>query len=253
MGAPELWHFRISHYNEKVRWALDYKQLPHTRRALIPGFHIPAVRKLTGQSKVPVLVLDGKTLKGSAEIVAELERLYPEPCLFPADPAEVERALALQAYFDREVAPDLRRLLWEAYFTDPTECARMATAGFGHGARVAFRAALPAMKPLFRRNMGMSADALAQGRARLPEYCARIESELDGRRYLVGDRFTIADLAVASIMSALIRPPEYPYPFPEPSPAAVTELRSSVDGTAGAEWVRAIYREHRSPSAEIQA
>jgi len=24
-GPPVLWHFPISHYNEKARWALDWK------------------------------------------------------------------------------------------------------------------------------------------------------------------------------------------------------------------------------------
>ena len=34
---PRLWHFRVSRYNEKVRWALDHKHWPHLRQALIPG------------------------------------------------------------------------------------------------------------------------------------------------------------------------------------------------------------------------
>jgi len=33
-GPPVLWHFPISHYNEKARWALDWKGIPHLRRAL---------------------------------------------------------------------------------------------------------------------------------------------------------------------------------------------------------------------------
>jgi hypothetical protein len=31
--TPVLWHLEISHYNEKVRWALDYKGVAHVRRA----------------------------------------------------------------------------------------------------------------------------------------------------------------------------------------------------------------------------
>src|SRR5438128_853440 len=36
---PVLWHLKVSHYNEKARWALDYKGIPHRRRAAIPGRH----------------------------------------------------------------------------------------------------------------------------------------------------------------------------------------------------------------------
>jgi hypothetical protein len=32
MGAPVLYHIQISHYNEKARWALDYKGIQHGRR-----------------------------------------------------------------------------------------------------------------------------------------------------------------------------------------------------------------------------
>jgi hypothetical protein len=35
----ELIQFRYSPYNEKVRWALDFKRVPHVRRSLLPGPH----------------------------------------------------------------------------------------------------------------------------------------------------------------------------------------------------------------------
>ena len=31
-----LYHIEISHYNEKARWALDYKGVPHVRKAPPP-------------------------------------------------------------------------------------------------------------------------------------------------------------------------------------------------------------------------
>ena len=36
-ATPVLWHIEISHYNEKARWALDYKGVEHERRAPTPG------------------------------------------------------------------------------------------------------------------------------------------------------------------------------------------------------------------------
>lgn len=46
--TPVLWHLKVSHYNEKARWALDFKRLPHFRRAITPGTHPRIARKLTG-------------------------------------------------------------------------------------------------------------------------------------------------------------------------------------------------------------
>ena len=33
MATPVLYHIEVSHYNEKARWALDYKGIPHVRKA----------------------------------------------------------------------------------------------------------------------------------------------------------------------------------------------------------------------------
>ena len=44
----ELLQVRHSPYNEKVRWALDAKRVPHRRRSLLPGPHMGGVTTLTG-------------------------------------------------------------------------------------------------------------------------------------------------------------------------------------------------------------
>jgi hypothetical protein len=38
-GGITLWHVPLSHYSEKARWALDFKRIPHTRRAILGGAH----------------------------------------------------------------------------------------------------------------------------------------------------------------------------------------------------------------------
>jgi glutathione S-transferase len=252
-APPHLLHFRVSHYNEKVRWALDFKRWPHTREALIPGFHVGRVRKLTGQNKLPVLVLDGKPLVGSDNILAEIERLRPDPPLFPADPAERLRAVSIQTFFDDEVAPDLRRLFWSTYLARTSDCARMATVGASPAIRVAWRMAFPVMRPFFRRNMGVDAKAVRAAREKLSGYLDRLEAEIGPSGYLVGESFGLADLAAAAVMTAIIRPPEFPYRLPEPWPQELVDLREGVSNRSGFRWVLDIYARHRSPSCEIPA
>ncbi len=94
MDIPLLWHIRLSHYGEKVRWALDYKGIAHRRRVLGPDYMIRAWRA-TGQGKLPVLWLDGRAIADSTRIIAALEEHYPEPPLYPSDTATRQRALAL--------------------------------------------------------------------------------------------------------------------------------------------------------------
>lgn len=252
-APPRLLHFRISHFNEKVRWALDHKRWPHVREALVPGFHVPRVRALTGQNQVPVLILDGRPTTDSPRILEEIERRRPDPPLFPERPEDRARALELQSFFDREVAPDLRSLFWDAYLTRPDAAARMATDGASGVTHALWRAGMPLLRPLFARNLGLGRDDLARARARLPQHLDRLAREVRPSGFLVGSSFGVADLCAAAILSAIVRPPEFPYLLPEPRPPAFVELREGIASHEAVDWVLRIYREHRGVSAEVPA
>jgi glutathione S-transferase len=248
-ALPHLWHFRISHYNEKVRWALDFKQWPHRRTALVPGWHMRTARRLSGQSSLPILEIDGKAAHDSTAIIAEIERLRPDPPLYPSDPMARVRALTLEDYFDDRVAPDLRRLFWSCYLGHWGACTRMCTDGRGLLTRAAFGAIFPIARPFFRRQLRMS--ELANARERLRSYFDRLESTIGPSGYLVGDAFSIADLTAAAVMTAIIRPPQFSYSLPEPWPTELVQLRASVQSRLGFQWVLDIYERHRGTSAEV--
>jgi glutathione S-transferase len=251
MTEPTLLHFRVSHYNEKVRWALDYKQWPHRRRTLVPAFHIPTARRATGQNKVPVLELDGQFLADSSRIIAELELRRPDPPLFPSEATERARALEIAEFYDNQVAPDLRRLFWSTYFPHPIAAARLATDGFGALTRTVWLCMFPLLRVAMRANMGASRKRVQEAHERLAGYFDRLESEIRPSGYLVGDAFSIADLTAAAVMTAIVRPPQFSYPLPEPRPPEFVALRASVEQRAGFRWVLDIYERHRGRSAEI--
>ncbi|TMA98882.1 MAG: glutathione S-transferase, partial [Deltaproteobacteria bacterium] len=52
MDTPLLWHIPLSHFNEKVRWTLDYKRIPHRRQVLGADYLIRAWRA-TGRGTLP--------------------------------------------------------------------------------------------------------------------------------------------------------------------------------------------------------
>jgi glutathione S-transferase len=70
----------------------------------------------------------------------------------------------------------------------------------------------------------------------------------DGRRYLVGDRFSAADLAFAALCAPLIAPPQYgtQLPHPEVMPASMGDLvRAWREHPAGAFALRMFEQERR--------
>jgi glutathione S-transferase len=245
MVAPVLWHIEVSHYNEKVRWALDYKGVSHTRRAPLPGILHPVVALAKSRKPfLPILDLDGRSISDSTQIIEELERRWPDPPLYPADPAERARALELEDYFDEEVAPDMRRLLFWEMSRDNERSAeglRVLGAPVPPGRLAGVFVAGVARR--YGGDAGRMEEARAKGRAGFE----RVLAEVGPSGYLVGDSFSVADLTAASILYHLAAPPEFQYAIPA-FPEPVLEFRDSLPPES-LEWIRRMWREHRGVSA----
>jgi glutathione S-transferase len=251
MPYPTLWHFPISHFNEKARWALDYKRIPHRRRVLSLGY-MPRAWWASGQVKLPILFLDGKAIADSTRIIATLERRYPEPPLYPLDDAARSRALALEDFFDEEVGSPVRTAILAPLFAhDPDAAIGALGTGMGAGARRTMRAVFPAFRAFYKARHGIDSAAIATAPTTVRMAFDRIAREVQPSGYLVGDRFTVADLTAAALLSPIVVSREHPYHPPEPLPPSLRELRDSVADHPGFRWVADMYRRHRGTSAEV--
>jgi len=251
MAIPVLWQFRFSHYNEKARWALDLKGIPHVRHSLVPGLHIPRVMWMTGQKAVPVLVVDGQAIHDSTRIIEMAEGLRPEPALYPADAEDRAQALALEDHFDEELGPHIRRALFHALLPHADYAAAVLTIGCTPRTQRLYRALFPAIRAAMRRDMRIDESGAEVGRARVVAALDRIERELRPSGYLVGDRFSVADLTAAALLAPLVMPPEFPYPVPGPFPEPAASFRASLADRPAFRWAAEMYRRHRGKSAEV--
>ena len=244
---PTLWHITISHYSEKARWALDYKSIPYRLRAPVPGAHIPVALWLTygRHYTLPVLDLGGERIGDSTAIIAALEQRQPEPPLYPRAPAQLRRALALEEWFDEELGPYMRRFVFHELRRDP-EC--FADVGAKAAPR-AFRLMGPAGAAFARALVGLrygarSDDAAETARAKIIAALDRLEAELGGGDYLVGESFSVADLTAAALLYPLVRPPEA-YVTIDRMPEPVERLRAQLRERRGYRWVEETFRRHR--------
>jgi glutathione S-transferase len=253
VSTPILWQFRASHFNEKARWALDWKGVPHVRRSLLPGWHIPRMLWLTRQTKTPALELDGDVVIDTTRIIERLETLHPDLPLYPDDPAERRRAIELEDFFDEELGPHIRRV----FFFEALDHTDFAAGWFSNGesatTRSLYRASFPVGRALMRASMGIDAPRAEDSRRHVDAALDRLDRELRPSGYLAGDRFSVADLTAAALLAPAVMPPEFPYPFPPDLPDSVARLRESLAPRAGFAWAREMYRRHRSRSAEVTA
>ncbi|MFA5939706.1 MAG: glutathione S-transferase [Sinimarinibacterium sp.] len=251
MDTPLLWHIPLSHFNEKVRWALDYKRIPHRRRVLGPDYLIRAWRA-TGHGTLPILWLEGKAIGDSTHIIAALEQRYSEPPLYPHDAAARERALALEDHFDEGLGPAIRAAIVTPLFRhDPDIALRVLTTGMPDQAYRQLRPLLRIFPAYYRLRHRIKESRLEADHAVVSAALDRIEHERAGRAYLVGDTFTVADLTAAALLNPLLQPPEIQYPLQVELPAYVQEYRASLLQHPAAQWAAGVYRQHRGRSAEV--
>ena len=81
----------------------------------------------------------------------------------------------------------------------------------------------------------------------------RFRAELAPSGYLVGDRFTIADLTLASLLAPAVAPEQFPYPQPQRGHPLLAPVRNVLAESGLLDWTRQIYARHRGSSAEIDA
>jgi len=247
----ELLQFPYSHFNEKVRWALDWKRLPHLRTDYLPGPHAAQIQKLTGQSQVPVVRFGDGLVHGSARILDELERRSPEPPLYPDDPGQRNEALEIQRWFDDEVGPGVRRALFSVMVAEaPGYLCRMFAGARALPVRAGYRALFQLVRSKMQREMGLTDVAAVKESYAVTERALDfVAKQASPAGPLVGDRFGVADLTAAALLAPACNPPDSPMTQPRPAPPAIAAWQERWADHPGTAWVHATYRDHRPPYA----
>jgi glutathione S-transferase len=249
-----LHQFARSHFNEKARWALAWKRIAHRRVTHLPGPHAPRMLRLSGTTTTPVLVLDGTVIAGSAAIVDALERRFPDPALYPADPALRARALAVQERLDREVGPAVRTVAFSALVAEPRYVRRIFAEGKLAPVRALYAAGFPLVGRLIARANGADDPAtIARAFETTERALDEIAGEIAATGHLVGATFGVADLTAAALL-AILADPEHPdMRLPRPVPARVAALLARYAPHPAVAWVREQYRLRRGTEPSLDA
>ena len=222
--AARLITIPFSHYCEKARWALDRCGISYTEEGHLPVFHYLATWRAGGGRTVPVVVDGSTVLTDSSDIVAWADRHAPAT-LLPAEPDLRARALALEDDFDRQLGPATRR--WTYFHLLPRrDLDHRLLVDVPRWEIGAMRFTRPLAVGFLRRGLAIDAAGVERSRAKIDASLAAVDELLaDGRSYLVGNRFTVADLAFASLAAPAVLPPSHPATMPvldefDPEPRA---------------------------------
>jgi glutathione S-transferase len=247
---PTLWQIDISHYSEKVRWALEYKGIDHRRRSPLPGTHIPIAFGLTRGSQItlPVLTIDGRAIGDSTEIIAALEARYPDPPLYPIDAEERARAIELEDWFDENLGPHARLLPFYELTQEPELFAEVAAESVPGplGKAKPVVGAYARTYTRLRWNADSDEDA-RRAREGIVAAFDKLDRELEqgNGEFLVGEGLSVADVTAASLFYPVVVPPEGPLDPDLPRPPALERFRESLSDRRGYRWVQETFRRHR--------
>jgi glutathione S-transferase len=241
----QLYDFTFSHYCEKVRWALDLKGVAYTPQHLLPGFHMRTTKKIAPLTCVPILVAENRVVQDSTEIINFLEATFPDRALNPADPEQASEAIEWEEYLDEEVGVTLRRWFYFHTLPDRKRAIRFLCEGASAGQRLLFGFAFAPIRRAMMETMDIHPNSAHEAERRFMAALEKLDNILAQRPFLVGNRFSRADLTACSLLWPLCRPGEEESQIRALLPEPVYALRSQLKHRPVYSWVSELYRGQR--------
>jgi glutathione S-transferase len=233
--AAKLYVIPASHPSVAVALMLEQKGMEYRRTDLLPVISKLALRALGfPRSTVPAIKLDGRRVQGSTEISRELDRLQPEPPLFPADPDRRRAVEEAERFGDEPLQAPVRRILWWTIRRD-----RSSLESYAEGARLgipiglALKTAAPIVALAARFNEA-SDENVQRDLASLPGLLDRIDAWI-GDGVLGAEQLNAADFQIASSLALAM---------------TMDDLRPAIESRPAGELVRRVvprYPGHTPP------
>jgi glutathione S-transferase len=238
-----------------ARLMLEHKGIAYERTDLLPLIHKAALKAMRFPGNtVPAMKIDGRRLQGSRRIARELDRLQPQPPLFPSDPGLRLAVEEAERFGDEDLQAPIRRISWNALNRDISPLRSYAEgARFGIPLDVVLKTARPVVAAAFRYNRASDENvrhdlaALAGMLKRIDDWCE--EGVLNGEQANAADFQIAPSLRLAMTFDDLrphiaVRPagqlatrvvPEFPGHAPPVLPPAWLEpLREAAAAAAPA-------------------
>lgn len=243
MSDIVLYQFPVSHYCEKVRWALAHKRLPYKTKNMLPGMHMSKMKKMTGQSSVPVLKDGNVPLHNSADILSYLDEQYPRFSLTPESEQDKQKAIEIEAWADREVGPAVRLLCYSVLLEHrDTLIPMFCHEGPWYG-KLIMPKVFPKVREALIKMLPINSGSVAAARATLKTVADRFEAEYKQNQTMLESGFSRADLAMAALWAPMFIEGKYGITWPETIPSEIQEFGEEF--SAMKVWVDWIYEKYR--------
>jgi glutathione S-transferase len=239
--------FVISHFSEKVRWALDFEAIPYEERRLLPGPHLLVTKRLARASTVRILEHDGRAIQGSSAILDYLGSELGQARLKVPEPAAA-RCAELEALADHAFGAGVQRIAYAALLKDRRAMIDLWTQGGPAWGRAFYALAFSGVASAVKRMYDLTPQAVSRAKDDFRQAMREFDRALGGQSYFAGEQPKRIDIAVAALLAPLCCPPEHLVKWPA-LPEGLSEFtREFADSPT---WLHALkmYRVHRGQTS----
>jgi glutathione S-transferase len=205
-------------------------------------------RKLAPRSCVPILKADGAVIQDSTEIINFLEQTFPDRSLTPPDPNDASEAIEWEEYLDEEIGVTLRLWFYYHALPDRDRAVRFLSQGAPWLQRSLFAFSFSPIRRAMTQMMNIGAESATEAERRFVLAFDRLDKALERGPFLVGNRFSRADLTACALLWPLCRPGESEPEVEALLPPAVCALRKQLQRRRFYRWVLGRYEENRIPA-----
>jgi glutathione S-transferase len=250
----ELYQFELSHYSEKVRLILDYKQLEYRKIEVTPGVGQIELMQKSGSRQVPVLK-DGSTyVADSTDIALYLERKYPEHPILPTNSLAKGQCLLMEEWADASLGAKGRKAFIGALNQNQNFRTSLLPANTPDLVKTAVGAIPGAVLDVLGTGVGFGGDAVRAAQKSLTQDLEALCLILQNQPYLTGDTVTLADLAVAGLSIYLKFPAGSYLDIPDPLKGkGIPGLADNITFEPFFAWRDRLYTDFRKGSSNPPA
>ncbi len=193
----ELHQFRHSPYCLKVRMALAAKKLEYRTVEITPAIGQIDIFQKTGQKKLPVLFDNEKIIHNSSSIIRHLEKIQIEPKLILDDQKEASKAQIIENWADTTLAKSIKIVFLEEIIKDPTLISCLLPKE-----RANYLQKLVLKTPL--QFVSQISTLINQSKKESLKFnLENLTNLIEEEKFIIGKKFSIADIAIASHLSLL--------------------------------------------------
>ena len=187
----------------KLRAILDYKGVPYERVPVLGPSSLRELMRRSPVGKVPALDIDGRMITDSTDIAHEIERLFPEPPVLPAQARLRGLSHALEDWADEALYFIGLYFQWIDARGRPMVRRAFGASPLGVLARLFYQRRIAAQV----RGQGTRRKTAGQVAADLQREFDALAAMLADRPFLLGETPWLCDFAVNAQLVYLARPP----------------------------------------------